>query len=71
MKTNVGSLDTAVRFLLGWCVLFMSTHGFGWWALFGLWPIFTGILEFCPLYVPFHINTIVWEKTYDARHHNN
>jgi hypothetical protein len=71
MKKNVGSSDAAVRFLLGWVLLFMGIHGFGWWSLFGLWPLLTMALGFCPLYVLFHIDTAAWEEGYDARHHKH
>jgi hypothetical protein len=71
MKTNVSSFDAAGRFLLGWSFLFMGIHGFGWWALLGLWPIFTGAIGYCPLYVPLHIDTMAWENAHEIRHHRD
>lgn len=68
MKTNVGSFDATGRFLVGWVLLFLSMHGLGWWSLLGLIPITTGVLEFCPLYCLFHINTANWEHSFEARH---
>ena len=47
----------------------MAGHGFGWWALLGLWPMLTCALGFCPLYVFFHLNTATREEAWEARHH--
>ena len=71
MKKNIGSSDAAVRFLLGWGLLFLGIHGLGWWSFVGLWPLLTMALGFCPLYALFHIDTAVWEEAYDIRHHNH
>ncbi len=71
MKKNVGSFDGTARFLLGWGVLFMGNHGYGWWSLLGLLPILTAVFEFCPLYCILHLNTAAWEEAYEARHHHD
>lgn len=71
MKTNVGSYDAGVRFLIGCGVLFMSVNGWGWWSLLGLIPIVTGAVGFCPLYLPFHIDTEAWEAAREAKHHDD
>jgi hypothetical protein len=68
MKTNVGSYDAGVRFLLGCVVLFLSVNGLGWWALLGLIPIITAACGFCPLYCLFHIDTAAWEEAHEHRH---
>ena len=68
MKTNVGSYDAGVRFLIGCAVLFMSVNGLGWWALLGLVPMLTAACSFCPLYLLFHLDTEAWERAYEARH---
>jgi len=68
MKTNVGSYDAGVRFVIGCGVLFMSVNGWGWWALLGLIPIGTGACGFCPFYRLLHIDTEAWEEGYEARH---
>ena len=69
MKTNVGSYDAGVRFILGCGILFMSVNGLGWWALLGLIPIATAACAFCPLYSLIHVNTAAWEEDFERRHH--
>jgi hypothetical protein len=57
MKANVGSYDAAVRFTVG-CIIFgLGLHFENWWGLVGLAPIATAITGFCPLYLPFHLDT--------------
>jgi hypothetical protein len=68
MKTNVGSYDGGVRFVLGCGVMFMSVNGWGWWALLGLIPILTGACSFCPAYWILGIDTKAWEERYEAKH---
>jgi hypothetical protein len=68
MKTNVGSYDAAVRFLLGCGILFFSVNGLGWWALLGFVPILSAACGFCPLYWLLRLDTAAWEARYEARH---
>ena len=68
MKTNVGSYDGAVRFLVGCTILFFSVNGLGWWALLGFLPILSAGFSFCPLYCLFGINTADWEAEFERRH---
>ena len=68
MKTNVGSYDAGIRFVLGCCILFLGTHGLGWWALLGAIPILSACFEFCPLYFICRIDTAAWEERYERRH---
>jgi hypothetical protein len=68
MKTNVGSYDAGVRFVIGCGVLFMSVNGWGWWALLGLIPIATAACGFCPLYRLIHVDTEAWEEAHEAKH---
>ena len=70
MKTNVGSYDAGVRFVLGCGVLWMSVNGWGWWALPGLIPIATAACGFCPLYRLIHVDTEAWEAAHAAKHHD-
>ncbi len=56
MKTNIGSLDGTIRIIAGLAII-ASGYFTGWWGLVGLVPILTGIVRFCPAYLPFGINT--------------
>ena len=69
MKTNVGSYDAGARFLVGCGLLFMSVNGLGWWALFGIVPILTAALSFCPLYWICGLDTAAWEESWERKHH--
>ena len=58
MKVNQGSLDRIVRVVVG--LVLMSLVFFGPrtpWGWIGLLSLVTGLVGFCPLYVPFHIST--------------
>ncbi len=58
MKSNVGGVDKIVRIILG--VILLSLIFWGpktYWGLIGLIPLLTGLIGFCPLYVPFRITT--------------
>ena len=58
MKKNVHTIERVVRVALGLAILSLVFVGpktaWGW---FGLVPLATGILGWCPLYVLFGINT--------------
>lgn len=57
-KTNVGTIDRALRIALGVVLLAMvfvgPRTGWGW---IGLIPLATGFMRTCPLYSLFGINT--------------
>ena len=58
MKTNVGTLDRALRILLGLALLALVGFGaIGPWGLIGLVPLVTGLVRFCPLYRVLGIQT--------------
>jgi hypothetical protein len=57
MKCNVGNADRAVRLILGIVILAGGLIFRSWWGLIGLIPLITGIVSWCPLYVPLKINT--------------
>jgi len=67
MQTNVGSYDAAVRFVFGWLVLFFGAHTENWWGLLGLVPVMSASFAFCPLYLPFHFETLHFD---DAHPHH-
>jgi len=75
-KHNVGILDRIARLALG--VVLMPTGLFWLGGLhgsvlglvitgFGLIGLVTGLIGFCPLYVPFGINTLKKEKELAAK----
>jgi hypothetical protein len=75
-KRNEGILDRTVRVALG---LVFLPSGLFWLggvqgnvpglvaAGFGTWILITGLIGFCPLYIPLGINTLEKEKELFAR----
>jgi hypothetical protein len=60
MKTNVGTVDRAVRILAGLALLslvFILDGNARWWGLVGLLPLATGLAGWCAMYTPFGIDT--------------
>lgn len=57
MKANVGSIDRALRIIVGLSVLGAGYYYHSWWGLIGLLPLLTGIFRFCPAYLPFGLSS--------------
>ena len=57
MKANVGSIDRVLRIIAGLAILGGGYYFKSWWGLVGLVPILTGIIRFCPAYLPFGLST--------------
>lgn len=58
MQANVGTLDRAMRVIAGVVLIAASLLGFiGAWGWIGLVFIATGLLRFCPAYLPFGMST--------------
>jgi hypothetical protein len=56
--TNEGTLDRAVRVVLGVGLLSLTVIGpQTWWGLVGLMPLATGLAGTCPAYTLFGIST--------------
>lgn len=61
MKKNVGQLDRKIRLVLGIVLVslfFLIDGGAKWLSIVGVVLIVTGLVNFCPLYVPFKFNTL-------------
>jgi hypothetical protein len=63
MKGNVGKTDRLIRIILGFALLaahyiyYAVTGYYCVWANIGYLFLLTGLFSFCPLYLPFKINT--------------
>lgn len=57
MKLNVGKLDRYFRIVLGSVVIAFGCYFQTWLGALGIIPIITGILNWCPIYIPFGIST--------------
>lgn len=63
MKHNIGSLDRLLRIIIGVIILGLGYYYRSYWGLIGIVPIFTAIIRWCPLYVPFNISTDCFSST--------
>ena len=58
MKANVGSIDRLIRVLVGLALIVGSLLGYlGMWGWIGIVLVVTGMFRFCPVYLPFGLNT--------------
>lgn len=58
MKRNMGSLDRAIRLILGIALVAMAVTGtLGAWAWIGVVPIVTALVGNCPLYSVLGVRT--------------
>ncbi|MFZ2294032.1 MAG: DUF2892 domain-containing protein [Polaromonas sp.] len=60
MEKNVGGIDRVVRIVMGLVILslfFVVGDTYRWWTLLGVVPLFTGLVGWCPAYLPFGIRT--------------
>lgn len=65
MKKNVGGIDRTVRIVAGSIMLtlfFILGDTLRWWALLGLVPLMTGLIRWCPAYLPFGLRTCALRK---------
>jgi len=57
MEKNIGKTDRLIRIIIGVLIVLAGIYFKTWWGTVGLLPIVAALLRFCPLYVPFKINT--------------
>ncbi len=57
MRCNVGGADRMMRFIVGIGIVVLGVIYQSWWGALGLVPIVTGIIRWCPAYLPFGFST--------------
>lgn len=57
MKVNVGGVDRILRIAAGAALITWALLGGPVWAWIGVVALATGVLNFCPVYTLFGINT--------------
>ena len=57
MKKNMGTLDRAIRVVIGIGVIGAGVYFQSYWGAIGLILVGTGLIGFCPAYCPLGITT--------------
>ena len=58
MNRNVGGIDRALRVIVGVALIGLAVTGtVGWWGYLGAVPLLTGLIGWCPAYLPFGLKT--------------
>lgn len=64
MKANVGSVDRALRIVVGLALIGAAAAGMvGLWGYIGVVPLATGLFRFCPAYLPFGFSSCKPDKS--------
>ena len=62
MKHNVGGIDRALRIIVGLVIIGWGIYAQSWWGAIGLVPLLTGLIGWCPAYLPFGLNSCKTES---------
>lgn len=57
MKANVGGIDRILRIVVGLALIVWAILGGPVWAWIGVVPLATGLVGFCPVYLPLGLST--------------
>lgn len=57
MQCNMGNVDRGIRIVVGLAAIAAGVAFGSWWGALGAIPLVTGIVGFCPAYVPFKLST--------------
>lgn len=62
MKCNVGGTDRIIRIILGVVIILAGVYFKSWWGAVGILLMVTGLVRFCPAYIPFGFSTCKPDK---------
>ncbi|MDH5560245.1 MAG: DUF2892 domain-containing protein [Deltaproteobacteria bacterium] len=57
MNFNIGGIDRSLRIIVGIVIGGIGVAFGSWWGLIGIIPLFTGVIGWCPAYMPFGLST--------------
>lgn len=57
MTKNVGTIDRTVRIVAGLALIGWGLFAQSWWGAIGAVPLLTGLVGWCPAYLPLGIKT--------------
>ena len=67
LSKNVGSIDRALRIIVGLALLaaffLLPEAGYRWFLLIGIVPLVTGLMGSCPAYSIFGLSTCPMKKS--------
>jgi hypothetical protein len=64
MVCNVGKTDKKIRFAIGLVIFAIFVPLKSWWFVLGFIPIFTALIDLCPIYSILGINTCKEKKEF-------
>lgn len=64
MKSNMGSTDKIIRYLIALVIGFVGIYFKSWWGLLAIIPLLTALISFCPLYTLVGLNTCTTKKVH-------
>lgn len=54
---NVGGIDRILRIIVGFAVISWGVYAENWLGAIGIVPLLTGVIRWCPAYLPFGFKT--------------
>lgn len=57
MKTNVGGIDKVLRIIVGLALIAWGVYTQNWLGAIGIIPLFTALVNWCPLYSIIGVST--------------
>lgn len=57
MTKNVGGIDRIIRIIAGLAIIGWGFYTQNWWGAVGAVPLLTGLINWCPMYLPLGLNT--------------
>ncbi|RMH62144.1 MAG: DUF2892 domain-containing protein [Calditrichaeota bacterium] len=61
MIKNVGGADKIIRYIIGIVLAAWGVYAQSWWGLLAIIPIGTALMNFCPMWFLFKVNTAAKE----------
>lgn len=60
---NVGGIDRIIRIIVGLAIIAWGVYAQNWLGALGFIPLLTGVIRWCPAYLPFGLKTCPTEAS--------